>query len=215
MSDEEKKPEEEKKAEEAEDKKEEEKEKSEDNGDKKENKEEDKEKASSVIDALKSVTEAIEKLDSKISKQDERIKAMETPTDLPLKPKLSDSEDIGDDTKVPDTYQSNSQQAGIDDSDPKNEVPKDEKKLEMQEKRNVNKSEKVEKASPEHTYTTESPRPGSGTTQDILKANDLEPNPVLEAARKVGYEGLSLVAKDIRSGKYIEEPTQLERIRHW
>lgn len=191
MTDEEKKPEEEKKADEEEKKPEEEKKMD-------DHKEENKDKATSVIDALKSITSAIEKIDAKVSKFEGRIKAMETPTDLPLKPKLSDSEDIGDDTKVPDTYQSNSQQAGIDDSDPKNSNETDEKKLEMQEKRNVTRTE-VNKASPEHTFTTETPRP-SVQIEQIVKA--ATPNPVLADARAVGHEGLSQIARNIMKGKY-------------
>lgn len=209
---EEKKPEEEKKAENEEEKKPEEEKKMDDHGDKKEDKEDENK---SVVGALKAVTEAIEKLDARIVKQDAKIKAMETPTDLPLKPKLSDKEDIGDDTKVPDTYQSNSVQAGIDDSDPKNPIETDEKRLEMQEKRNINKSDEVQKASPANSYTTDAPRPGQSGAQEILKANDMEENPVLADARKVGYEGLHLIAKDIRNGKYMSPPTQLERIRGW
>ena len=191
MTNEEKKPEEEKKAENEEKKPEEEKKMD-------DHKEEEKEKATSVIDALKSITSAIEKIDAKVSKFDGRIKAMEEPTDLPLKPKLTDSEDIGDKTKVPDTYQSNSQQAGIDDSDPKNENEVDEKKLEMQEKRNVNKSEVV-KASPERTFTTETPRPSVRIEQIVKSA---EPNPILADARAVGHEGLSEIARNIMKGKY-------------
>jgi len=208
MEEENKKPEEEKKAEEEEEKPKEEK-KAED--DKKEDKEE-AEKSESVIDYLKSVSEVLQTIDSRLSKQETRIKAMETPTDLPLKPKLSDSEDIGDDTKVPDTYQSNSQQAGIDDSDPKNTNETDEKKLEMQEKTG---RVEVKKASPENTYTTDAPRPGFNGAQEILKSEGLETNPVLAAARQVGYEGLHLVAKDIRNGKYLKPLTLAEKIRPW
>ena len=206
MTEEEKKPEEEKKAEEEEEKKPEEEKKAEDD-----KKDEEEDKAKSVIDYLKSVSEALQKIDDRISKQDAKIKAMETPTDLPLKPKLSDVEDIGDDTKVPDTYQSNSVQAGIDDSDPKNQIETDEKKLEMQEKGRV----EIQKASPENSYTTDAPRPGMTGAQEILKSEGLEPNPVLAAARQVGYEGLHLIAKDIRNGKYIKNPTIAEKVRTW
>ena len=197
----EKKPEEEKKAEEDSEKKPEEEKKAEDEKPKEEekkaddDKEEDKEKATSVTDALKSIVTAIEKLDGRIAEQGKKIKAMETPTDLPLKPKLSDKEDIGADTKAPDTYQSNSQQAAIDDSDPKNSNETDPSKLNMQEK---GKLTPVEKAV---TYTTTTtPR---SPYVDIQKSIDSEkPNPILAMAREVGHDEIAKVANAIRQGKF-------------
>ena len=170
--------------------------------DEKEDKDEDKEKSTTLIDTLKGLTSAIESVDSKITKLkadvDTRIKAMETPTDLPLKPAITDEEDIGAKTQAPDVYQSNSEQAGVDDSDPQNSVPKDQEGLKMQEK-----TTQVQKASPEHTMTTTTPRPSmspSERIENIVKSNDL--NPILKDARAVGFEGLSLIAKDISKGKY-------------
>ena len=202
MTEEEKKPEEEKKAEEEEKKPEDEKKADEE-------KPEDKkpEENKSVIDTLKGITSAIEKLDSKISKQDEKIKAMEEPTDLPLKPKLTDPEDIGDKTKVPDTYQSNSQQASIDDSDPKNSIETDPPKLSMQEKGLVNKSTDVVKRA---TTVTSTPRPSAySRVEKAISEGEANPNPILADARAVGYEGLSQIARNIMKGKYYV-PTEKE-----
>ena len=111
----------------------------EDKDDKKEEKEdssEDKEK-SNLDASLNALTETIKGFDigglkadiAGVSKQVEdignRVKALEEPTDLPLKPKVSADDDIGAKTKVPDTYQSNSQQAGIKEADPDNETDTD------------------------------------------------------------------------------------------
>ena len=166
--------------------------------DEKEDKDEDKEKSTSIVEALKAVTEAIEKVDHKITGIEGRVKAMETPTDLPAKPAITDEEDIGAKTQAPNVYQSNSEQAGIDDSDPENSVPKDQEGLKMQEK-----AGQINKVSPEHTYTTTTPRSTvtpSERIENIVKSNEL--NPILKDCRAVGFEGLSQIAKDITKGKY-------------
>jgi len=210
MTEEEKKPEEEKKAEEEEKKPEDEKKSEEDNRSELDNKPTGKKEPEnkSVLDTLKGITAAIEKLDSRIVKQDEKIKAMEEPTDLPLKPKLTDSEDIGDKTKVPDTYQSNSQQASIDDSDPQNSIETDPAKLSMQEKsREINKSKDVVKRA---TTQTSTPRPSAyQRVEKAIADGEANPNPVLADARAVGYEGLSQIARNIMKGKYYV-PTEKE-----
>lgn len=182
------------------DKKDEEAKKAED--DKEDKKEEDKEKSNSLIETLKGLTSAIESIDSKVEKLkgdfDNRLKAMETPTDFPAKPAITDEEDIGAKTQAPNVYQSNSEQAGIDDSDPENSLPKDKEDLKMQEKGGI-----VNKASPEHTYTTSTPRSivtPSERIENIVKSS--EGNPILKDARAVGFEGLSMIAKDITKGKY-------------
>jgi len=203
MTEEEKKPEEEKKAEEEEKKPEDEKKADEEKKPEEKKPEENK----SIIDTLKGITAAIEKLDSRIVKQDGKIKAMEEPTDFPLKPKLSDSEDIGDKTKVPDTYQSNSQQASIDDSDPKNTIETDPPKLAMQEKGLINKSTDVVKQA---TTVTTTPRPSAySRVEKAIAEGEASPNPILADARAVGYEGLSQIARNIMKGKYYV-PTEKE-----
>jgi len=196
MTEEEKKPEEEKKAEEEEKKPEDEKKAEEEKPEEKK-----PEENKSLIDTLKGITAAIEKLDSRIVKQDATIKAMEEPTDFPLKPKLSDSEDIGDKTKVPDTYQSNSQQASIDDSDPKNAIETDPPKLAMQEKNLVNKS--TETIVKRATTETSTPRPSAySRVEKAIAEGQASPNPILADARAVGHEGLSQIARNIMKGKY-------------
>ena len=189
MADENKKPEEEKKAEESEV---EEKpvEKTEEVDDK-----EDKNKAFDIItEQLKSIIEGQKSMDS-------RLKALETPTDLPLKPKASDNEDIGVDVKAPDTYQSNSIQAGLDDDKSGEKKPEGDGGLAMQEKATL-----VEKSA--HTFTTETPRPNA-SLETIEKSNGKDYSPILKDARANGFDGLSQVAQNILSGKYYK-PTSEE-----
>ena len=156
MSDEtEKKPEEEKKAE--------------------EEKPEDKEKHSdetnisetkAIAEALSKVADAVSKNTEALTKMDERVaKALEEPTNLPQKPKVSAEDDIGDKVKVPDTYQSNSQQASIDDSDPKNEPEKDPGELKMQEKTKAVKLEKTSVGRP--STVKESPESVTQVTSGV------------------------------------------------
>jgi len=124
----------------------------------------------------------------------ERIKALETPTDLPLVPKVSDKDDIGAEVKAPDTYQSNSRQAGLDDDKSGEKKPEGDKgNLAMQEKSLVNKSS--------HTFTTETPRPNAAL-ETIEKSSGKDYSPILKDARAGGFEGLSQVAQNILAGKY-------------
>ena len=78
-------------------------------------KEEAEDKNKAVLDSLavsmKATAEAVQTVSDTVKALDSRIKALETPTDLPLKPKVSDNDDIGAEVKTPDTYQSNSIQA--------------------------------------------------------------------------------------------------------
>jgi hypothetical protein len=179
MADEHKKPEEEVKAEHVEE---------EDPVEKTEDPIEDKNKAFDEISVqLKAIIEGQKSLG-------DRIKALETPTDLPLKPKESDKEDIGAEVKAPDTYQSNSVQAGLDDDKSGEKKPEGDKgSLAMQEKSLVEKSS--------HTFTTETPRP-SAALETIEKSSGKDYSPILKDARAGGYEGLSQVAQNILAGKY-------------
>jgi uncharacterized protein YoxC len=68
-----------------------------------------------LTDVIKSLAETQKDVSSTLSNIDDRLKALETPTDLPLKPQTSAAEDIGAKVTVPDTYQANSVQAGLDD----------------------------------------------------------------------------------------------------
>ena len=188
----EKKPEDEKKAEETEDKE----------------KHSDSEKISesnkAVVDVLSKIADSLGKNTEVITKLDAKLdKALEEPTNLPLKPSVSASDDIGDKVKVPDTYQSNSQQASIDDSDPKNDNEKDPGELKMQEK---TKSVPLEKTTtPRPSSVHENPTPVS--TENPLTAIEkaytgTDRNPVLDDIRKVGLEGASQIAKKILKGDY-------------
>jgi hypothetical protein len=149
---------------------------------------EDKNKA---FDAISVQLKAI--IDGQKSLGD-RIKALETPTDLPLVPKVSDKDDIGAEVKAPDTYQSNSRQAGLDDDKSGEKKPEGDKgNLAMQEKALVNKAS--------HTFTTETPRPNAAL-ETIEKSSGKDYSPILKDARANGFEGLSQVAQNILAGKY-------------
>jgi len=200
MSDEtEKKPEEEKKAEEEKPKE--------------ETKHSDTENVSetkAIAEALSKVADAVSKNTEALAKMDERVsKALEEPTNLPQKPAVSAEDDIGDKVKVPDTYQSNSQQASIDDSDPKNNPEKDPSGLKMQEK--AVKVEPVEKISIDRPSTVnEAPTPVNVVTQAQQSAlSHIEKsyaqsnkNPILDDFRKLGLEGTNQIAKAIIRGDY-------------
>jgi prophage DNA circulation protein len=119
-----------------------------------------------------------------------RVKALETPTDLPLSPKGTVAgDDVGAKVTVPDTYQSNSVQAGLDDDRSGDKKPASDKGgLKMQQKS-------------EHTFTTETPRPNAAL-ETVDKSIQRDSSQILQDARAGGYEGLSNVAKGILSGKY-------------
>lgn len=168
-----------------------------------ENKEEEKEghekKASNersfdeaLIETLSTLTEHVKALSDSQFELEERIeKALyeEPKTQLDLQPKESDSEDIGADVVVPDTLQSNSVQAGLDDDKSGQDKPEgDDSGLAMQQKANFD-------------FTTETPRP-SASVENINKSADVELNMVLKDARSNGYEGLSHVARRILAGDY-------------
>lgn len=203
MSDEtEKKPEEEKKM----DEKPEDKEKTSDDSKEESNK--------AIIDGFTKIADVLSKNTEVLSKIDERLtKALEEPTDLPLKPKVSAEDDIGDKVKVPDTYQSNSQQASIDDSDPKNDNEKDPGDLKMQEKtvEQVQKSTQLEKiTAPRPSSNNTSPDQSIGGLTSIEKAyTGTENSPILDDMRKVGIEGKAFVANKILKGEYYM-PTDAE-----
>jgi len=203
MSDEtEKKPEEEKKM----DEKPEDKEKTSDDSKEESNK--------AIIDGFTKIADVLSKNTEVLSKIDERLtKALEEPTDLPLKPKVSAEDDIGDKVKVPDTYQSNSQQASIDDSDPKNDNEKDPGDLKMQEKtvEPVNKSTQLEKiTAPRPSSSNTSPDQSAGGLTSVEKAySGTENSPILDDMRKVGIEGKAFVANKILKGEYYM-PTDAE-----
>ena len=72
----------------------------------------------------------------------------------------------------------------------------------------------VESSQPEmvtksqHEFSTETPRPGSAL-ETVDKSFSKDYSPILKDAREQGYEGLSVVAQNILSGKYYK-PTPEE-----
>ena len=141
---------------------------------------------STLTDVIKSLAETQKDVSSTLSTIDDRLKALETPTDLPLKPQTSAAEDVGAKVTTPDTYQSNSIQAGLDDDKSGEKKPEsDPSGLKMQEKSNFE-------------FTTETPRPNAAIETINKSENDM--SFVLKDAREGG--NLSVVARNILAGKY-------------
>ena len=142
---------------------------------------------STLTDVIKSLAETQKDVSSTLVGIDDRLKALETPTDLPLKPQTSASEDVGAKVTVPDTYQANSVQAGLDDDKHAEDKPEtDPSGLKMQEKSNFD-------------FTTETPRPNAAI-ETINKSAETDMSFVLKDAREGG--NLSVVARNILAGKY-------------
>ena len=203
MTDEDKKPEEEKKvaAEDekvkAEDDKKEEKEKQADD-----KKEDEKEKAfeTSIKTGLDGLSEQLTKFAEHLKGIDSRIKALETPTDLPAAPAgtTGSDNDVGADITVPAQPYPQGDQAGLDDDRVNDNAPAGDSAPSMQEKP-LHKSEKLVEKS-QHTFTTETPRPGAAVEKAGQSQTDF--SPILKDARAEGFEGLSNVARNILKGKY-------------
>jgi len=160
-----------------------------------EDKSESKEKSfdEALIETLSTLTEHVKALSDSQANLEERVeKALfeEKDTQLDISPKgQADAEDVGADVIVPDTYQSNSVQSGLDDDKSGQDKPQGDKSgLAMQQKANFD-------------FTTETPRPNAAL-ESVNKSSQIELNPVLKAAREGGYDGLSAVAREILAGKY-------------
>lgn len=151
---------------------------------------------SNIASALVGIQATLKSLDERTAKTE---KAMEEPTDFPLKPKgTADEEDVGADTKVPaKPYVSNSEQASLhDDKSGDNKPIDDEAGLSMQEKRTV-------------TRTIENDvRPGQsgvGVNKTSSPNGQIEErieNPILKAFRTKGIQNAELIARDIHAKKY-------------
>jgi hypothetical protein len=140
-----------------------------------------------LTDVIKSLAETQKDVSTTLVSIEDRLKALETPTDLPLKPSVSATEDVGAKVTVPDTYQSNSVQAGLDDDKSGEDKPKtDPSGLKMQEKSNFD-------------FTTETPRPNAAI-DSVNKSAQSDMSYVLKDAREGG--NLSVVARNILAGKY-------------
>ena len=151
-----------------------------------------------LTEVVQSIAETQKATQETLGGLDNRLKALATPTDLPLSPKgTAASQDVGAKVTVPDTYQSNSKQVGLD-SDRQGELKpaSDKGGLKMQQK--SDDTELVEKS--QHTFTTETPRPNAAleTVDKSIKDESM----ILKDARAEGYEGLSQVARNILAGKY-------------
>ena len=141
---------------------------------------------STLTDVIKSLAETQKDVSNTLVGIDDRLKALETPTDLPLKPQTSASEDVGAKVTTPDTYQSNSIQAGLDDDKAGEKKPEtDPSGLKMQEKANFD-------------FTTETPRPNAAI--ETVNKSEGDISMILKDARSGG--DLSAVARDILAGKY-------------
>ena len=151
-----------------------------------------------LTEVVQSIAETQKATQETLGGLDNRLKALETPTDLPLSPKgTAASQDVGAKVIVPDTYQSNSKQVGLD-SDRQGELKpaSDKGGLKMQQK--SDDTELVEKS--QHTFTTETPRPNAAL--ETVDKSIKEESMILKDARAEGYEGLSQVARNILAGKY-------------
>ena len=153
-----------------------------------------------LTDVVQSLAETQKGVSDTIGSLDSRLKALEKPTDLPLSPKGNQGgDDVGADVKVPDTYQSNSRQVGLDSDrkevDGAKKPQADQGKLSMQEKQNLSDIQKSE-----HTFSTETPRPCASLDNVDKSTGDF--SPILKDARSNGFDGLSQVARDILNGKY-------------
>ena len=127
-----------------------------------------------LTDVVQSLAETQKGVSDTIGSLDSRLKALEKPTDLPLSPKGNESgDDVGADVKVPDTYQSNSRQVGLDSDrkevDGAKKPQADQGKLSMQEKQNLSDIQKSE-----HTFSTETPRPSAAPPR-FIKSDGAEP----------------------------------------
>ena len=170
-----------------------------------------------LADVVQSIAQSQQGIEKAVTEIHQRVKALETPSDLPLSPKgTQGGDDVGAKVTAPNDPYPVGDQVGLD-SDRKNKNPpkKDPAGLKMQEKP-VNKAEEevVESYEPEmvtksqHEFSTETPRPNS-SPETVNKSFTKDFSPILKDARENGYEGLSIVAQNILSGKYYK-PTPEE-----
>ena len=155
-----------------------------------------------LADVIQSIAESQKSVEKSIGDIHERVKALETPSDLPLSPKgTQGGDDVGAKVTTPNAPYPVGQQVGLD-SDRKEKHPKDQAGLKMQEKP-VNKSEEeVEMITKSHhEFSTETPRPGNAI-ETVDKSLGKDYSPILKDARAEGFDGLSVVAQNILSGKY-------------
>ena len=175
-----------------------------------------------LADVVQSIAQSQQGVEKAVSEIYERVKALETPSDLPLSPKgTQGGDDVGAKVTAPNDPYPVGDQVGLDsDRRSKNPPKKDPAGLKMQEKpvhkayEEDTEEDEVEKSYPEmvmksnHEFSTETPRPGSAP-ETVDKSFTKDFSPILKDARENGYEGLSIVAQNILSGKYYK-PTPEE-----
>ncbi len=151
-----------------------------------------------LTEVVQSIAETQKATQETLGGLDNRLKALETPTDLPLSPKgTAASDDVGAKVTVPKDPYPQGEQVGLDsDRQGENKPKTDKGGLKMQQK--SDDTELVEKA--QHTFTTETPRPNAAleTVDKSIKDESM----ILKDARAQGAEGLSQVARNILAGKY-------------
>lgn len=156
----------------------------------------------SLVEQIKSLAEGQTGVHDSIKSIDGRLKALETPSDLPLKPSGSEGgDDVGASVKVPEKPYPQGDQSGLDSDRSGDDKP-------STDNGGLRSSEKAELvAKSQHNFTTETPRPNAAI--ETVEKSGKDFSPILKDARGQGYEGLSKVAQDILAGKYYK-PTEEE-----
>jgi len=152
-----------------------------------------------LTEVVQSIAESQKATQEVLGGLDNRLKALETPTDLPLSPKgTAASDDVGAKVTVPRDPYPQGVQAGLDDDRSGEDKPASDKGGLKMQKKSEDDTELIEKA--EHTFSTETPRP-SAALENVDKSIK-DTSLILKDARAEGFEGLSNVARNILNGKY-------------
>ena len=152
-----------------------------------------------LTDVVLSIAESQKATQETLGGLENRLKALETPTDLPLSPKgTAAGDDVGAKVTVPRDPYPQGVQAGLDDDRSGEDKPASDKGGLKMQKKSDEDTELIEKA--EHSFNTETPRPNASieNVDKSIKDSSL----ILKDARAEGYEGLSQVARNILNGKY-------------
>ena len=152
-----------------------------------------------LTDVVQSIAESQKATQETLGGLENRLKALETPTDLPLSPKgTAAGDDVGAKVTVPRDPYPQGVQAGLDDDRSGEDKPASDKGGLKMQKKSDEDTELIEKA--EHSFSTETPRPNASieTVDKSIKDSSL----ILKDARAEGFEGLSQVARNILNGKY-------------
>ena len=152
-----------------------------------------------LTDVVQSIAESQKTTQEVLGGLDNRLKALETPSDLPLTPKgTAAGDDVGAKVTVPRDPYPQGVQAGLDDDRSGEDKPASDKGGLKMQKKSDDDTELIEKA--EHSFSTETPRPNASieNVDKSIKDSSL----ILKDARAEGYEGLSQVARNILNGKY-------------